>query len=120
NRLKAVIVRLGPMHDSSHRRHVAIFNVAAKRVGQKILGECLNKLIGLCDERTPQVVGTFDRRAVGQYARRIDRRQSLRIDRMELTHRIEILQREPEWIHDAVTAHTTWLRTVLLQSLAYA
>src|SRR5262249_13505922 len=37
-----------------------------------------------------------------------------------LTDRVKIFQRKTEWIHDAVTAHTSRLRTVLFDSLPYS
>ena len=60
-------------------------------------------MIGPIDQRPAQIVRSVDRRAVRQLAGGVDRRQRVGIVGAELAHRVEVLQREPERIHHAVT-----------------
>ena len=72
-------------------------------------------MIGPSDQRPAQIVRSFDRRAVRQLTGSIDRRQRVGVVGAELSHRVEILQREPERIHHAVTGETRRIRAVLLE-----
>ena len=69
-------------------------------------------------QRVAQIVGSFDWRAVGQLARGIDRGAGIAITISPHAGRIEVLERQPERIHDRVTRRTRRVRSMLGDHLA--
>ena len=114
--LETVVVGRRLTDDAANRGHVVIVETSAQRVGHQVFRERLNELmIGPIDQRPAQIVRSIDRRTIRQLTGRLDWRLRVGVVDTELTHRVEILQREPEWIHHAVTGEARRLLPVLLE-----
>src|SRR5471032_3364248 len=68
------------------------------------------------DQRLAEAVEPVDFRAVRQLTGRVDRRERVGVVGAELTDRVEILQRQPEWVHCAVTRAACRILAVMRES----
>src|SRR4051812_28676950 len=96
-----------------------MLNAAAERIRHEFFGERFNKLIRPAFERLPQIDRTGDRTSIDQLSGRIDERAGPAVFRAPCADRIEILERESERVHNAMTSVARWLCPVLFHDLAH-
>jgi hypothetical protein len=93
-----------------------IVEASTQRVGHQVFSERLHELmIGSIDKRLAQIVGSVDRRAIRKLTGSLDWCLRVGVVDAVLTYGAEILQREPEWIHHAVTGEARRLLAMLFE-----
>src|SRR5687768_14305782 len=114
--LEAVVVRGRLANDAANRGHVAVIKAPAQRVRHQVFRERLHELmIGPLDQLAAQVIRAADLRAVRQLTRGIDETERVGVVAAILPHRVEVLQRQAERIHDAVAREACRLLAMLLE-----
>ena len=102
---------------SANGGHVVVLDPAAERVGQQVFGEAPGERLRAPEQRGPQVAGAFERRAVVEFAERLDRRA--RVADPPRSRHVEVLEREPDGVDEAVAGNAVRVGGVLLETLSH-
>ena len=93
-----------------------IIEHASQGIAQEVFAERLDETIRFGHQRLAEVSRPGDGRAIRQLTGGINRRQGVGIICTELTDGTEILERQPERIHHAVTGEAGGIRAVLFEA----
>ena len=115
---EAILVGFRGADDLSDQGHVVGAEAAAEPVDQELFGQRLHEDIRPFQERLAQPVHAVDLVAVGEHVGGLDRHAAL-VAQPPRAHGVEVLEREPDRVHQAVTGGTGGVRPVLLHLLPH-
>ena len=91
------------MQNLANRGSIVVFSPPTERVGHELLHDGLDELHAQLHQPVSELDRSVERPAVGKRTRRVDDLFRLRVHISPTPQRVEILEREAEWIHEPMT-----------------
>ena len=118
-RRESVVLGARVTDGGADHRHVGRRQAAADRIGQQLLGHRAHERLRVAHEGVPERDDAVKPGAVGQLSRRVDRiAERPAVLHAPRANRVEVLEREPDGIHDAVTRRTRRAGAMLFERLS--
>src|SRR6185503_20470016 len=112
DRLKTIALRRSVRHDAPHNGHVVILETAAERERQELLRQRVNEQRRVARQRRAQLLGAVRGLPDRSRARGVDEHAAVALLEPPLADDVEVLERLPERIDDAVALVARRLRAM--------